>query len=275
MLPGGAGVGDRARRGKGDPGVRGAGRACAHAAGARWRRRRGGGGAQWRERIRAGLAALLEFLDDEPGLGGLCVVDTLSACPRALERRAEIVRGLVDAVDAGRREARAGLAPTRLTAEGVVGGVLGVLYSALRRAGPQADAAAAEPADGDDRAALPRPHGRGARDRAAGAEGASAVAAPGEQPAGGPRHAPHLPHGAGARRDRRAREREQPSGRRSLRRAGPGPDLEAAHAPGAPRADRERRRRGPARGEPNAWRLTPAAARSSTRSASRPTPAGG
>jgi AcrR family transcriptional regulator len=89
----------------------------------------GAGVGRWCERIRAGLAALLEFLDDEPGLGGLCVVETLSACPEALRRRAEVVKAFVDAVDAGRGEAKAGLAPTRLTAEGVVGGVLGVLYS--------------------------------------------------------------------------------------------------------------------------------------------------
>jgi AcrR family transcriptional regulator/DNA-binding MarR family transcriptional regulator len=96
-----------------------------------------GGAARWRERIRTGLAALLEFLDDEPGPGGLCVVDTLSACPEALRRRAEIVKAFVDAVDAGRREARAGLAPTRLTAEGVVGGVLGVLYSRFAEQDPR------------------------------------------------------------------------------------------------------------------------------------------
>jgi AcrR family transcriptional regulator len=96
-----------------------------------------GGGARWRERIRAGLAALLEFLDDEPGLGGLCVVETLSACPEAVRRRTEVVRAFVDALDAGRREARAGLAPTRLTAEGVVGGVLGVLYSRFAEPDPK------------------------------------------------------------------------------------------------------------------------------------------
>ncbi len=89
----------------------------------------GAGAAGWRARIRAALAALLEFLDDEPGLGGLCVVDTLSASPEALRRRAELVRALVDAVDAGRLHARASLAPTRLTAEGIVGGALAVLHA--------------------------------------------------------------------------------------------------------------------------------------------------
>jgi AcrR family transcriptional regulator len=92
-----------------------------------------GGG--WRERVRAGLGALLEFLDDEPGLGGFCVVDALSAGPRALERRARVVDALVDAVDGGREEARGGLKLTRLTAEGVVGGVLGVLYARLSERG--------------------------------------------------------------------------------------------------------------------------------------------
>ncbi len=95
------------------------------------------GASRWYERVRAGLAALLEFLDDEPGLGGLCVVDTLSACPAALRRRAEIITGFVDVVDAGRNEAKASLSPTRLTAEGVVGGVLGVLYSRFAEQDPK------------------------------------------------------------------------------------------------------------------------------------------
>jgi AcrR family transcriptional regulator len=88
-------------------------------------------GGAWRERIRAGLGALLEFLDDEPGLGALCVVDALAAGPRALERRAQVVSALIDAVDEGRREAKGSARPTRLTAEGVVGAVLAVLHARL------------------------------------------------------------------------------------------------------------------------------------------------
>ncbi len=85
----------------------------------------------WRERMRAGLEALLEFLDDEPDLGALCVVDALGAGPAALERRARVVQALIDAVHQGRREAGAGAKPTRLTAEGVVGAVLSVLHARL------------------------------------------------------------------------------------------------------------------------------------------------
>jgi AcrR family transcriptional regulator len=86
---------------------------------------------QWRERVRSGLLALLEFLDDEPGLGRLCIVDALGAGQAAVARRAVVVEALVEAIDEGRGEAKLGLAPTRLTAEGVVGGVLSVLYARL------------------------------------------------------------------------------------------------------------------------------------------------
>lgn len=94
----------------------------------------------WAKRMRAGLGALLEFLEDEPDLGALCVVDSLGAGHRALEVRAALVGVLIDAVDAGRVEARGGAKATRLTAEGVVGAVLGVLHARLggapREAGP-------------------------------------------------------------------------------------------------------------------------------------------
>ena len=85
----------------------------------------------WRERMRMGLVALLEFLEEEPDLGGLCVVVALGASPVVLDRRGEVVAGLVDAVDGGRLQARASASPTRLTAEGVVGAVLVVLHSRL------------------------------------------------------------------------------------------------------------------------------------------------
>jgi AcrR family transcriptional regulator/DNA-binding MarR family transcriptional regulator len=85
----------------------------------------------WRERIRAGLGALLEFLEDEPGMGALCVVDALGAGPRAIERRAEVVDALIDAVHHGRHELRGSARPTRMTAEGVVGAVLAVLHARL------------------------------------------------------------------------------------------------------------------------------------------------
>jgi AcrR family transcriptional regulator len=85
----------------------------------------------WVERVRMGLRALLEFLDDEPGLGRLAVVDALGAGPVALERRARVVGVLIDAVDSGRREPRAAKGLGRFTAEGIVGAVLAVLHARL------------------------------------------------------------------------------------------------------------------------------------------------
>jgi AcrR family transcriptional regulator/DNA-binding MarR family transcriptional regulator len=85
----------------------------------------------WRERIRAGLLALLELLEDEPGMGALCVVDALGAGPRAIERRAQVVNALIGAVHEGRHETKGSARPTRMTAEGVVGAVLAVLHARL------------------------------------------------------------------------------------------------------------------------------------------------
>jgi DNA-binding MarR family transcriptional regulator len=91
----------------------------------------------WVERMRAGLRALLEFLDDEPGLGRLAVVDALGAGRVALERRARVVGMLIDAVDRGRRDPRAAPGLKRLVAEGVVGAVLAVLHARLTEPEPR------------------------------------------------------------------------------------------------------------------------------------------
>jgi AcrR family transcriptional regulator len=87
--------------------------------------------AGWHERVHAGLLALLGFLDEEPALARLCVVESLAAGPQALERRTRIVRALIHAVDEGRHEARAGRQPPPLAAEGVVGAVLAVIHARL------------------------------------------------------------------------------------------------------------------------------------------------
>jgi AcrR family transcriptional regulator len=81
----------------------------------------------WRERIRAGLAALLGLLEDEPELRTVCVVEALGAGPRVLEHRTRVVQALIAAVDEGRAEARKD--PPPLAAEGVVGAVLAVIHA--------------------------------------------------------------------------------------------------------------------------------------------------
>ncbi len=85
----------------------------------------------WRERIRASLIELLSFLDSDPVTGRLLIVETLGAGREALQRRGNVLAQVIDAVDEGRLEAKTGSEPTRLTAEGVVGGVLSVLHGRL------------------------------------------------------------------------------------------------------------------------------------------------
>jgi AcrR family transcriptional regulator len=85
--------------------------------------------AGWRERLRAGLAALLQFLDEEPGLGRLLVVEALGAGEQALDRRAACMAALIAAVDEGRAEVKPGKDPPPLTAEGVVGAVFAIVHA--------------------------------------------------------------------------------------------------------------------------------------------------
>lgn len=88
----------------------------------------------WRERIRAGLWAALVWLDGEPPLARLCVVESLAAGPAALERRAIVLQALVGAVDGGREAMpRRAAPPPALTAEGVVGAVLSVIHTRLSK----------------------------------------------------------------------------------------------------------------------------------------------
>jgi AcrR family transcriptional regulator len=86
---------------------------------------------RWRLRVRIGLMGLLEFLTDEPGMGRLCVVETLGAGPRVHERRTRLMDQLIALVDEGRGETKGSKALPPLTAEGVVGGVLSVLHARL------------------------------------------------------------------------------------------------------------------------------------------------
>jgi AcrR family transcriptional regulator len=96
---------------------------------------------RWRERIRAGLAALLDLVDEEPETGRLCIVETLAAGPGALERRAQILAAVRDAIEEGCRETR-GVPPPPMTAEGVVGAVSSVLHARLVQTPPRLAAGA-------------------------------------------------------------------------------------------------------------------------------------
>jgi AcrR family transcriptional regulator len=99
--------------------------------------REGKGRAGWQERIRGALTAVLQFLDEEPGMARLCVVESLGAGPQALQRRTRIVHALIAAVDEGRGEAKPGKEPPLLAGEAVVGAVLAVIHARLVEAGSE------------------------------------------------------------------------------------------------------------------------------------------
>jgi AcrR family transcriptional regulator len=90
----------------------------------------------WRDGLRAGLLAMLRFMDDEPGLARICVVEALGAGPRVLKRRTQVLSELREVVDRGRssagaRVARATEDSPEVTAEGVIGAVFAVLHTRL------------------------------------------------------------------------------------------------------------------------------------------------
>jgi AcrR family transcriptional regulator len=90
-------------------------------------------GLPWRERLRTGLWAILAFLDREPALAWVCVIEALRGGPEVLRRREELLAGLAAVVDEGRTEGARGEQCTPLTAEGVVGAAFTIVYARLLR----------------------------------------------------------------------------------------------------------------------------------------------
>jgi AcrR family transcriptional regulator len=90
-------------------------------------------GLDWRDRVRAGLWTILSFLDREPVLARVCVVQALRSGTRALERREEILAELARVLDEGREEGSRSGECIALTAEGLVGAVFGIVYGRLLR----------------------------------------------------------------------------------------------------------------------------------------------
>jgi AcrR family transcriptional regulator len=90
-------------------------------------------GLEWRERVRAGLGAILSFLDREPVLARVCVVQALRAGAGVQERREELLGRLAAVVDEGRLEGARGEGCSALTAEGLVGAAFAIVYARLLR----------------------------------------------------------------------------------------------------------------------------------------------
>jgi AcrR family transcriptional regulator len=90
-------------------------------------------GLGWRERVRTGLWTILSFLEREPVLARVCVVQALQAGPLVLERREAILAQLAGVVDEGRLEGACGRECSPLTAEGLVGAAFAIVHARLYR----------------------------------------------------------------------------------------------------------------------------------------------
>jgi AcrR family transcriptional regulator len=90
-------------------------------------------GLGWRERVRTGLWVILSFLDREPVLARVCVVQALRAGPLVLERREGILARLAGVVDEGRLEGARGGGCGALTAEGLLGAAFAIVHARLYR----------------------------------------------------------------------------------------------------------------------------------------------
>lgn len=86
--------------------------------------------AEWPERVLAGLVALLVFLDGEPQLARVCLVEAFATSPAGLSARARDLQELVPLVDAGRAHAPDERLSAQM-AEATVAAVAGILHMRL------------------------------------------------------------------------------------------------------------------------------------------------
>lgn len=85
----------------------------------------------WRKKLRAGLGAVLEFLDAEPDIGRALIVEVHAAGPGPLKRRAETMKKVTDFIDLARYELEGQESPPGIAPEGIVAGIHAVVHSRL------------------------------------------------------------------------------------------------------------------------------------------------
>jgi AcrR family transcriptional regulator/DNA-binding HxlR family transcriptional regulator len=89
---------------------------------------------RWSERLRSALGALLMFLDDEPALASLLLLDAPAlAAPSVLDWRSRVLERLMAAIEEGAGQAPATRSLPSLTAEALVGGALAVVQARAGR----------------------------------------------------------------------------------------------------------------------------------------------
>jgi AcrR family transcriptional regulator len=85
----------------------------------------------WEEGVLAGLEALLVFLDAEPALARVCLVEGLAGPPAALRQRVESLRRLKPLLDGSRERMAVDRQPPEMAADAAIAAVAGILHTKL------------------------------------------------------------------------------------------------------------------------------------------------
>lgn len=85
----------------------------------------------WRSKLRAGLGALLDFLDAEPDVGRALLVEVHGADPEALAKRSRVMKRITRFIDLARVERERSESPPQIAPEGIVAGIHSVIHSRL------------------------------------------------------------------------------------------------------------------------------------------------
>jgi AcrR family transcriptional regulator len=89
------------------------------------------GDVSWVERVRAGLWMILCFLDRDPVLAGVCVVQSACGSRKVLGAREEILTRLAHTLEEGVSQSARGAEVPPLVAEGLVGAAVAIVYKRL------------------------------------------------------------------------------------------------------------------------------------------------
>ncbi|MCW2987478.1 MAG: transcriptional regulator, TetR family [Solirubrobacterales bacterium] len=85
----------------------------------------------WTGKLRAGLEALLDFLDAEPDAGRGLIVEVHAAGPEALAKRGAAMRRVSLFLDQAREAAAESESPPAIAGEGIAAGIHAVIHSRL------------------------------------------------------------------------------------------------------------------------------------------------
>ncbi|HYJ21129.1 MAG TPA: TetR/AcrR family transcriptional regulator [Solirubrobacterales bacterium] len=89
----------------------------------------------WEGKLRAGLGALLDFLDAEPDIGRALVVEVHAAGPEALAKRTAALARINHFLDQARAVAGNSQSPPPIAGEGIAAGIHAVIHSRLSAGG--------------------------------------------------------------------------------------------------------------------------------------------